>query len=133
MSEYQRSLDLERLAEKVINKYAEFMHLTDPDCRILYQYCDEAKKSRDKILYADTERIKDKLKGVLPFDFVITFYKPNTDTLNQECLERLMYHELRHVGFEGAGKYSIIPHDIEDFRDVIDMWGFDWVRSNEKR
>ena len=62
----------------------------------------------------------------MPFDFVITFYWPNCENMTEEKLEMLMYHELRHVGF-GDGTFTIIPHDVEDFRDVIDRWGLDWI------
>jgi len=70
--------------------------------------------------------VSEKLKAFIPYDFIITFYWPNCETLSPEKLERLMYHELRHVGF-ADGKMFIVPHDIEDFRSIIDTWGFDWL------
>lgn len=127
MAEYKESASLIQLAARVIGKYARFAHLDDPECRIAYQYSDEAKKSGGKVVYADTERVKEKLKGFLPFDFIITFYRPNTEHLDEDRMEKLMFHELCHIGFKGPGSYSIIPHDIEDFRVVIDSWGLDWI------
>ena len=126
--EYKPSSKLEEIAKKVIDDHVNLVHLESPDCRILYQYCTQQKMKKDKIVYADCEKIKEKLKAFLPYDFIITFYEPNTMMLSQEYLEKLMYHELLHVGFEGAGKYYIVPHDIEDFRDVIDKWGLDWIK-----
>ena len=39
----------------------------------------------------------------------------------------MVYHELLHVGFSGEDEpMSIVPHDIEDFRKVIDMFGPHW-------
>ena len=39
----------------------------------------------------------------------------------------MVYHELLHVGFNGEDEpMSIVPHDIEDFRKVIDMFGSHW-------
>lgn len=127
MTTYKLDERLTQIAAKVIGQHDNLKHLDDPDCRIAYQLSSLAKKSGQKIVYADTERVKDKYKGIMPFDFVITFYGPNVENLTDARMERLMYHELRHVGFTGDGTFSIIPHDVEDFRDVVDAWGLDWL------
>ena len=127
MTTYEQSERLAKIAAKVIAEHDNLNHLDDPECRIAYQTSDQAKKSNGKIVYADTERVKDKYKALMPYDFVITFYWPNCENLTEDKLEKLMYHELRHVGFTGDGTFTIIPHDVEDFRDVLDKWGFDWI------
>lgn len=127
MTTYEPSERLSKIATKVIRDCDRLKHLDDPRCRIAYQTSDQAKKSGNKIIYADTERVKGKYKALMPYDFVITFYWPNCENLTEEKLEKLMYHELRHVGFDGDCKFTIIPHDVEDFRDVIDRWGIDWI------
>ena len=44
-------------------------------------------------------------------------------------METLIRHELHHVGIEytdtGPG-YYVRPHDIEEFRVIIDECGLDW-------
>ena len=35
--------------------------------------------------------------------------------------------ELKHVGFEPGGTFRIIPHDVEDFVDIIKKYGTDWT------
>lgn len=43
----------------------------------------------------------------------------------------LILHELLHVGIDVDGNeesYRIIPHDIEDFRLVLERYGLDWNR-----
>ena len=127
MTEYMESKTLADLAASVIEEEARFQHLDDPKCRIAYQMSTQEKKSNGKTVYADTERIKDKLKAFIPYDFLITFYQPNVNGLDNEKMRRLMYHELCHVGFDMKGNYSILPHDVEDFRDVVDKWGIDWI------
>lgn len=127
MTTYEQSDRLSKIAAKVIAEYADLNHLGDPNCRIAYQTSDQAKKSGSKIVYADTERVKAKYKALMPYDFVITFYWPNCENLTEDKLEMLMYHELKHVGFDGDSSFTIIPHDVEDFRDVIDRWGVDWI------
>lgn len=127
MAQYKQDEELKHLGEEVIRKTPKFAKLADKDCRIAYQKSNEQKKSRNMLVYADTEKVKDKLKGFVPYDFIITFYEPNIISLSPEQLEKLMYHELEHVGYKGPGSYYIVPHDVEDFRDVIDMWGIDWI------
>ena len=127
MTKYEQSERLRQLAEKVIAENGCLQHLDDPRCRIAYQMSDQEKKSGQKTVFADTEKIKDKLKAFLPYDFVITFYEPNVANLTEEKMEHLMYHELRHVGFDEEVSFFIVPHDVEDFRDVIDTWGIDWI------
>lgn len=127
MATYKQSDKLRELGTKVIKANDRFQHLDSQDCRIAYQYSSDAKTSKDRLVYADTETVKEKLKGLIPFDFIITFYEPNCQALSEEKMELLMYHELCHVGFKGLGKYSIIPHDVEDFRVMIETWGLDWI------
>lgn len=129
--------DLERLGNQVIAKYPELTVLGDSECRIGYQYCDKAKRSNGCEVYADTTLINEKLKQFINIDFLITFYLGNTEALDADRLEILMYHELCHVGYdpgaEGSSRYRIIPHDVEDFRAVIDKWGLDWIHGETGR
>lgn len=124
---YEQSERLSNMAAKVIADNDGLKHLSDPNCRIAYQTSNQAKKSNGKIIYADTERVKPKYKVFMPYDFVITFYWPNCENMTEEKLEKLMYHELKHVGFNGDCSFTIIPHDVEDFRDVVGRWGLDWI------
>lgn len=129
MANFYRSEDLRRIAAELINEDEKFEPLREENgCRIAFQYSDQAKKSNGKAVYADTERVKEKLKQFCAYDFLITFYSPNTDGLDEEHLSRLMYHELCHVGFDPVeNECWIIPHDLEDFRDVVGKWGIDWA------
>jgi len=123
---YKTNDNLAEIAKKVIAENENLHHLDSPSLRVAFQMSSEKKTSRGKTVFADTEKVKDKLKAILPFDFLITFYEPNVANLSEEKMEHLMYHELRHIGFKD-GKFSIVPHDVEDFRDVVDKWGIDWI------
>lgn len=131
MATYTKSSQLEQIAYELMITYDDLVHLDDEGCRIAYQYSDQEKKNRDVIVYADTETIKEKYKEFMPYDFIITFYEPNCDGLDDEHLRRLMYHELKHVGYEGDNKFRVIPHDLEDFRDCIGKWGIDWIKTDK--
>ena len=43
----------------------------------------------------------------------------------------MVYHELLHVGYKGEDEpMSTVPHDMEDFRKVIDMFGAHWDEAD---
>lgn len=119
--------DLRKIADKVISERKDLAGPAMPECRIAYLYSDQEKKSSGRKVYADTEKVGDKAKTLMPFDFIITFYQPNCAALPPEKMELLMYHELRHVGFDLDGKCRIIPHDVEDFSDILEEHGMRWI------
>lgn len=127
MSNYEVSNYLMKIADELMDTNDKFSHLRDYGCRIVYLMSDQPKKSAGRSVYADTEKVKDKYKCFSPYDFVITFYQPNCAGLEEEHLKRLMFHELLHIGFDEDGNCSIIPHDVEDFREVIGNWGMNWL------
>ena len=118
---------LKTLASKVISDKKDLRRLETPDCRIAFLYSDKEKKSRGRTVYADTEKVSDKVKAIAPYDFIVTFYKPNCAALSPDKMEILMYHELKHVGFEPGKPFYIVPHDVEDFSDIIEEHGMNWV------
>lgn len=129
---YWQAKDIEQMARKIIKTFGDLNHLDDPQCRIAYQHCDREKKSGGKLVLADTQLINEKLKVFCPYDFLITVYDGSCIGLDDERMQRLIYHELKHVGYEVPDGYKIIPHDVEDFRAVIDKWGTDWVKYDKE-
>ena len=90
-----------------------------------------SKTHNGKTKYADTEKVNEMFKTLMPYDFVITFYQDAAE-LDDKIKEILMYHELKHVGFDPDNlRYYIIPHDIEDFVDVLKKYGYDWITQEE--
>lgn len=131
MPNYTKSAQLEQIARQVMIEFVDLAHLDDPGLRIAYQYSDQEKKNHDMVVYADTEVVKEKYREFMPYEFLITFYEPNCSDLDEEHLKRLMYHELKHVGFEGDSKFRVIPHNLEDFRECVEKWGVDWIKQDK--
>ena len=97
-------------------------------CRIAILYCDKAKKSRGRTVFADTRKLNEMASFMTGQDFVITFYA-DVEYLSETALDILIRHELQHVGYETRGGNvvkKIIPHDVEDFRGIVDEYGIDW-------
>lgn len=121
---------LRELFYDVVNSVPTLSHLSSPLLRVAFQWSDEQKVKDNKLVFADTEKIKDKLKGFLAYDFLITFYEPNLRDVSEEGKRRLMYHECLHIGFDGDNKFWIIPHDFEDFKEIVRKYGADWINCD---
>jgi len=122
--EAEVSQELRRLGDKIIKHFPEFAFIKELDIKIGY-VISQQRKSGEKTTYADCRKIQDVFKAWLPYDFIITFYERNTGFLNNSQLKILMYHELKHIGI-GMRGLKLEPHDIEDFRDILDKYGLDW-------
>lgn len=124
---FQIDDELKALATKVIANRKDLKRLDTPECRVAYLYSDKEKKSHGKAVYADTEKVSEKVKTLTPYDFIVTFYRPSCAGLSAEKMEILMHHELKHIGFEPGKPCYIVPHDVEDFSDIIDEHGMNWI------
>ena len=123
LGNYKHSDALTALGNEVIN--ASFPHLKT--ARIFYMTCDKPKKNGTKIVLADCEKLTDKVSALTGYDFMITFYK-DSEGLTMVGHRILMEHELSHVGWDGEKK-SIIPHDVDEFRGIIEKYGLDWQKE----
>ncbi len=124
---FEKSESLAVLAKEVIKENADLHHLDNPSLRIVYLYCAKGKTRNGREVYADTTKLNDKTRAVAGCDFIITFYKQICSSLDEAKMKILMLHELKHVGFKD-GKFSIIPHDVEDFKEIIEQHGMNWVQ-----
>ena len=131
------------IAAKLIKKEPLLADIRQSEATIVYLSSDKEKKSKGKTVFGECEKIPDKYKWAIPADFTITIYEPNVITFTKEQIEILLFHELLHVGIDiqndGTEKYSVKPHDIEEFRTIIDRYGLDWelpawevVKDDEK-
>lgn len=122
---YEISDYLRELAERVTNTHKDVSELKDKLSAIAFLTCDSGKKTNGKKIFADTQKVSDKIKAITGLDFIITFYTPNYMEMTEEQMEILMRHELLHCGYF-ENKASIVPHDVEDFKAIISEYGVDW-------
>ena len=119
------------LAEDVIRSEPSLAHIRRSEVAICYLASDAEKRSHGRVRLGDCERVPARWRWAVPFDFAITVYEPNVVRLDEERLRRLLLHELLHVGIErledGRERYSVVPHDVEDFRHMIEAYGLDWA------
>lgn len=91
----------------------------------------EEKKKVNKLVLGQCIKVNQKLYGwCCPFDFMIVIYESNIAYFNEKQKRILVEHELRHIGIdEESGdetKYFIVPHDVEEFDEIIEKYGLEW-------
>ena len=120
----------------LINTEPALIDIKNSQATIIYLSSEHEKKADGKIVYGQCEKVAEKYKWGIPCDFTITVFEPNIAGLTDDQLRILLFHELLHVGIEfnadGSETYSIHPHDLEDFKLIIDKFGTDWSKVDER-
>ena len=125
----EMSEEYSKIGMDLIQKEPLLEYIKNSEATIVFLSSDKEKKSKGKDVCGICEKIPDKYKWAIPADFTITVYEPNIIAFSQKQIRILLYHELLHIRIEeknGEESYSCNPHDIEDFRDIIDRFGLDW-------
>lgn len=121
------------IAAKIIEEEPLLTDIANSHATIIYLGSDNPKTSKGKTIYAECEKVADKNKWAIPCDFTITVFEPNTVDFTPEQMRILFFHELLHVGIDFTDgteeKYSVKPHDYEDFKEIIDRYGTEWSRT----
>ena len=130
--EEHRTLNEEysEIAAKIIEEEDSLINIANSQATILYLSSDKEKKSKDKIIYAECEKVQDKHKWAIPADYTITVFEPNCFGFTKEQLRILLFHELLHIDIkfnpDGTETYATRDHDYADFKVIIDRYGTDW-------
>ena len=124
------------IAKEIIETEEALIDIRNSSATIVYLSSEHKKKSGNKLVYGQCEKVADKYKWGIPADFTITVFEPNCEGMTEEQIKMLLFHELLHVGIEfnedGTETYSIKPHDLEDFKLIIDRFGTDWSKVDER-
>ena len=129
MENRTKSKSLAAKARRLINTLPELAYIANSQANIVYLTSDLEKKKGNKCVMGQCEKVPDKYRWIVPYDFMITLYLPNVERLNKKQMRILLLHELLHIGIELDGneeKYSVREHDYEEFRMIIDRYGLDW-------
>lgn len=122
---------LRALGRKILRE--KFKWIREQKIRVGFVYSESEKKSQGRLVYGECRKVPGTYRPWVPYDFVIVFYEPNVMLMDQMQQEILMEHELRHIGVSDSGELRIEPHDIEDFRPIIDEYGMDWSYTESKK
>lgn len=124
------------IGRKLIRTLPEFKDLLDSDVRIAYLSSQKEKTKNHRVIFADCFKVEDKYSWCCKYDFFIVVYEPNIVDFTEEQVTILIRHELHHVGIEYTDtglKYYVVPHDVEEFWEIIREHGLDWSEVNAAR
>lgn len=120
---------------ELIQSEDALVDIANSQATIIFLSSEHKKVSSGKKILGQCEKVADKYKWGIPCDFTITVFEPNVEGFTEEQLRILLFHELLHVGIEfmsdGSERYSVIEHDLEDFKLIIDRFGTDWSKVDE--
>lgn len=124
----------QQIAKELIEVRPELAEIRNSNVQIVLLSSTHKAKSKGKLVFGQCEKVAEKYKWAIPADFTITIFEPNVEGFTDEQLSILIFHELLHVGVEydeesGEEKFSIVPHDLEDFKAVVDEYGTDWAAT----
>ena len=121
------SNEYREMALEIVNNVPELADIrTSHDTTIVFLSSDYVKKSQGKLVFGLTEVVPSKNKWAIDADFTITIYEENIKDFTEEQKRILLEHELLHIGIGKDGKKYVKPHDLEDFRSIIDKYGAYW-------
>ena len=119
------------MAEELIEHEGWLTPIAHSDVRIAYLSSDAKKTSKGKTVFGQCEKVPDRYRWAIPYDFAIVIFEPNVTGFNESQLRTLMLHELMHVGVfaneDGDEVYKVVSPDVEDFCAILDRVGLDWA------
>ena len=119
--------EYQAIAEDLINEQPELSDLRGADIQVLLLSSEAEKKTGDKLVFGQCEKVPQKYKWGIPCDFTITIFDKNIVDFSDEQLRILIFHELLHIGID-EDKLYVKKHDLEDFKTIIDLYGTDWSK-----
>ena len=108
--------------------------IKNSEATIIYLSSWQRKTSDGNPVCALCERVPDKYKWGIPCDYTITVYEQNVADFTDEQIRILLLHELLHVKItfnaDGTETYGTNPHDLSDFKLIIDRYGTEWSKTD---
>lgn len=119
-----------KIGRELIETEEALVDILNSRATIIFLSSDKKKMEKGKVVHAECEKISDKYKWGIPADYTITVFEPNCQGFSDRQMRILLFHELLHVGIEfrdGSEKYTTNPHDLEDFKLIIERFGPRWA------
>ena len=128
--EYRLTHKYDIMINDLIIQETSQSHIMECGVSIGVMASEKEKKKGKKAVFGDCMKVPDKMKDIVPYDFLITIYETNCMMFNEGQMKILLFHELLHIGAEntkdGGVRKFIIPHCIEEFAEIRDRFGIDW-------
>lgn len=125
----------EALGNAVIDAVPGLRWIREAGVRIAFLKSYKEKKHSGKPVLGECTKVQPLYGPFCPYDFLITVFAANMAGLSLNQLKVVLWHELLHIGMNeknGTLTYVVEPHDIEDFREIVDRFGLDWARPGAR-
>lgn len=119
------------MVDELVTTIPDLAPIKDAGITVTFLQSDYVKKSQGKLVFGLTEKVASKNRWAIPSDFTITIYTKNIKDFTDDQVRILLEHELLHIGVDKDGKFYVKPHDLEDFRSIIDKYGAYWDKTQE--
>ena len=130
MDFWRADSDVVDMATAVIKQYRPEL----ADTEIVYMFKEKAGKKGPKVVIATARKVSSKENVVHSFEgkadvtFVVEIGADAWQELSPDQRKAVLHHELCHCGFDdkedGGPEPALIPHDIEEFSEVVEAHGF---------
>ncbi len=97
--------EYQQIAQELIDSEPELEYIKESDVTIVCLSSEHEKKTKEKIIFGQCEKVAEKYKWGIPADFTITIFEPNVVDFSFDQLRILIFHELLHVGIDGDSYY----------------------------
>lgn len=128
---YKESIQYAQIAEELIKTEKSLQWMLKVGTRIAFLECGKPKRSEGKVVFGECIKVEEYQQVFCPYDFIIVVYAPNVYHMTHEQKRILIHHELLHCGFsttKSGIRYKTVPHDYEDFREIVFTHGLEWAR-----
>lgn len=119
----------DEMAHQLINKDRDLEYIANSKVEFIVLESDKAPKGATKKTCGRCVKVNEEDKWAIKADFLIIIYPRNIKEFTDKGFETLVKHELQHIGIkknDDKEEYFIRPHDVEDFRNIIEEHGIDW-------
>ena len=117
------------IGQKLLKTLDEFREIRESGVKVAYLASGKEKKQNKKTIFAECCKVDEKYRWCCKYDFFIVVYEPNVFDFTDNQLEILIRHELHHIGIDYSKDemtFYIVPHDVEEFWDIIREHGLNW-------
>lgn len=115
--------DVYSLMSELINEYHPHLRNAKIECL----FTDKGRKRAGKLIVATCEAVNATYNYLTDIDFIITIFDKAWDQLADKEKQYILDHELCHA-FVGENKhgepvYKVVPHDLEEFNEIVERYG----------
>lgn len=126
MNKYKLTNEYDETLADLLTNEEELSYINENAIAVGIVASNTKKMNGGKTVFADCRKVPEMYRLFAPYEFIVTIYEPSVREFCDEQLRILIFHELLHIGCKN-GKTFVRPHDLEDFKSIIEKYGVNWT------